>query len=307
MSQVSIIIPTYNRATLLKRAINSVLQQSFSDFELIVVDDASTDYTPEVVKKINDSRIKLIQHSKNKGASAARNTGIDLSKGKYIAFLDDDDEWLPEKIERQLAAFQTADIKIGLIYSGYSFVSPKNNNILKTVTPEHRGALYPLLLRRNFISTVTPLVKKDCFKIAGTFDETLPSCQDWDMWIRISKYFLIDFIPDPLAKIYVHGDQISANITPRILAREKLIEKYHSDLTKYPSAYAFLLKRLGILYCLNNDSHIAISYFFKSLKYKFFQKDCYSHIILSLFFSNLHRKRLEKNHITILDNIQFYF
>ncbi len=103
---VSVIIPTYNRANLVSRAIKSVLNQTYQDFEIIVVDDCSEDNTEEIVKSFNDSRIRYIKHKKNKGGSAARNTGIKRARGKYIAFLDDDDEWLPSKLEKQIMLFE---------------------------------------------------------------------------------------------------------------------------------------------------------------------------------------------------------
>ena len=106
MAAVSVIITTYNRAHLVGKAIKSVLNQTFQDFELIVVDDGSTDNTEEVINSFNDTRIRYIRHKINKGGNAARNTGLRNSKGEYIAFLDSDDEWLPEKLERQLEVFK---------------------------------------------------------------------------------------------------------------------------------------------------------------------------------------------------------
>jgi len=114
---VSVIISTYNRAHLIGRAIQSVLNQTYQDFEVIVVDDGSTDNTEEIVKSFNDPRIRYIRHEKNKGAAAARNTGIKAARGKYIAFQDSDDEWLPEKLEKQMKVFENAPPEAGVVYT----------------------------------------------------------------------------------------------------------------------------------------------------------------------------------------------
>ncbi|MFC7193467.1 glycosyltransferase family 2 protein [Halosimplex aquaticum] len=120
--QVSVIIPTYNRATLVKRAIQSVLNQTFKDFELIIVDDASDDETPEVIDSINDARLEYIRHDLNRHGGAARNTGIKYASGKYIAFLDDDDEWYPTKLERQVERFETVSNEIGSFIAGARYI-----------------------------------------------------------------------------------------------------------------------------------------------------------------------------------------
>ena len=307
MPKVSVIIPTHNRVSLLERAIQSILSQTFYDFELIIINDASTDSTQEMIKEIDHPRIHLINHSKNRGASAARNAGITASKGKYIAFLDDDDEWLPEKLAKQVQIFENLSDKTGLIYSGFHFISQRTGAILKTVSPQQKGDLYKTLLRRNLISTVTSLIKKDCFRIAGTFDQSLPSCQDWDLWIRISKHFHLDFVPDPLAKVYLHGEQISVNIQSRIQARDKLIQKYHSELIKYPTIFSFLQKRIAILHCLNSNHKKALEFFLKSLKHEPLQRDVFKHIFLTLFFPKYQKNKIMSEHIITLDGISLYY
>ena len=119
MPTVSIIIPTYNREQLLGRAIKSVLAQTYQDFELIIVDDGSTDNTERLVKSFNSEKTRYIRHRKNKGPAAARNTGIRSAKGDYIAFQDSDDEWMPEKLEKQMRAFTTAPPEVGVVYTSY--------------------------------------------------------------------------------------------------------------------------------------------------------------------------------------------
>ncbi len=307
MPKVSVIIPTYNRASLIQRAIDSVLTQTYTDFELIVVDDASNDNTQAVLEKIRDTRIRLMRHNLNMGGSAARNTGIRAAKGDFIGLLDDDDEWLPNKLGKQLDLFNTSSNNLGLVYSGFFFISLKNNSILNKLIPEKKGFLFHELLRRNLIGSATPLIRKVCFDNAGYFDVTLQACQDWEMWIRISRYYSFDFIPEPLAKSYVHGAQVSTNLNIKIRAREKLVKKYHNDLINIPSTLSFLMKRLGILYCIARNRYKGLYYFFKSIRWYPGQKDCYRHILLCIFFPAKHRALLNRDYVSHKDGIIFYF
>lgn len=171
---VSVIIPTYNRADIIKASIDSVLAQTYDNFELIVVDDASTDGTEETVRSIGDDRIKFIKHNRNRGASAARNTGIKNARGQYIAFLDSDDLWLAEKLEMQTHTFKEASPETGIVYC----------NVLTVKRNKMNGNIFDKILVHNFVGTASVVVvKKTCLEKAGLFDEDLPSCNDWDMWI----------------------------------------------------------------------------------------------------------------------------
>lgn len=307
--RVSVIIPTYNRSHLIGRAIQSVLNQIYQDFEIIVVDDGSTDNTEEVIKKFQkqDKRIKYICHEKNKGGSAARNTGIKIAKGNYIGLLDDDDEWLPEKLEKQVIKFQNSPEKVGVIYSGFFYVSEKSGKIVSEIIPTLQGEVYANLLKGCILGSPTPLIKKRCFQKAGFFDEMLPSCQDWDMWIRLSKYYDFDFVPDILAKHHVHGGQTSVDLNAKIVAREKLIEKYWVDLSQKSQVLSVLLKRLGILCCLAENPVKGRKYFLDSIKQKPFQKGGYIHFLLSLLVPRIHRDILKKHSVTNIDEITFYY
>ena len=131
---VSVIIPTYNRAHLIDRSIQSVLNQTYQDFELIVVDDRSTDNTEDIIRQFRekDKRIKYIKHDKNKGGSAARNTRIKNSVGKYIVFQDSDDEWFPEKLEKQMKIFETASLEVGVVYTGFWRIKDNKKTYIPT-------------------------------------------------------------------------------------------------------------------------------------------------------------------------------
>ncbi|OGM08897.1 hypothetical protein A2159_02760, partial [Candidatus Woesebacteria bacterium RBG_13_34_9] len=195
---ISVIIPTYNRALTIKRAIDSVLNQTYQDFEIIVIDDRSTDNTEEVVKIFNDEKLKYIRHEKNKGGSAARNTGIKVAKGEYIAFLDSDDEWHPEKLQKQLNLFNNLDKEFGVIYCGFQGVN-EFGKVFKYVIPKHRGYITLKLIEGNCVGTLSIILAKLSYinSING-FDEDLDSCQDWDLYIRLSKICKFDFVPEVL-------------------------------------------------------------------------------------------------------------
>ena len=184
---VSVIIPTYNRVHLIRRAIQSVLNQTYQDFEVIIVDDGSTDNTEEVVKSFNDPRIRYIRHEKNKGAATARNTGIKAARGKFIAFQDSDDEWLPEKLEKQMKVFENTPAKVGVVYTGFwKIENNKKIYIPFSWVKQKEGNIHKELLKGNFVTTQSIVARKECFKKAGMFDEKLPRFQDWELVIRLS-------------------------------------------------------------------------------------------------------------------------
>jgi glycosyltransferase involved in cell wall biosynthesis len=263
---VSVIIPTYNRANVIICAIDSVLNQTYKNMELIIVDDASRDNTEERVKGFNDSRIKFVRHKINKGGSGARNTGIGEAKGDYIAFLDSDDEWLPEKIEKQILMFKCADPKVGLIYTGVLRVD-ENGRITEQIVPKEKGDLCGKLLEGNFIGTTSAIMaRRSCIMRVGGFNDSLPSCQDWDFYIRLSRVCHFDFIPDPLVRFYCGKcyNRITSNKELVILGHKYIFDKY--DIISLPrKAKAKHYYYLGIIYLyLINDLSKAASFFMKA-------------------------------------------
>jgi len=227
---VSVIIPTYNRAYLIDKAINSVLSQTYRDYEIIVIDDASTDNTREVVESFTDSRINYIFHANNLGVSAARNTGIKASRGKYIALLDSDDEWLPEKLEKQVVILHNESSEVGVVCSWQFNIKDNDEYICKGCLPKKEGFIYEYLLSKNYLSVPTVLIRKECFEKVGLFDDLLNGQEDWDMWIRISKYYKFVLIKIPLVKRRLHPGQISNNLEAKIITAQTILEKYSKEL-----------------------------------------------------------------------------
>ncbi len=276
--KVSIIIPTFNRSMFLSRAVNSVLHQTSHDFELIIIDDASTDFTAQVSSGFADERIKYIRHTHNQGGAVARNTGLKVAQGQYICFLDDDDELLPMKLERQLAQFQLAGPHIGVLYCGWQYIF--NSRIIKLYKPHLKGDVFPQMLAHCFTVTNALLIKAECFKKSGYFDTTLKGCQDWDMWIRIAKHYAFDYVEDILVNCHIHGQQISAKLADKIEARSIILSKYLSDLAITPKAYSVQLGRLGVLCCLKGDIRIGVGYILKGIRHNFLNWKNYVYIIL---------------------------
>jgi len=234
---VSVVIPTYKREKeIVSRAVKSVLNQTYSKLELIVVDDSPNDYrgrkdVEELLEGLNDKRIRYIKHPENKGANISRNTGISNANGDYIAFLDDDDEWLPQKIQKQLEKF--VDSRIGLVYCPYYVLNKGEKHLRRKIKS---GNVFIDLLNENFIgSTSCIMVKKKYILEIGLFDENLPASQDYDLYLRLSKKYLIDAVDEPLLLYYEHdGERISGDPYKKLKARKYIYKKYKEEIKRYP-------------------------------------------------------------------------
>ncbi len=296
--KVSIIIPTYNRAKMLSRAIKSVLNQTFQDFELIIVDDGSTDNTKEVVENFQkqDSRINYIW-MKNSGRPAKpRNIGIKNSKGKYIAFLDSDDEWMPEKLEKQIILFENSNInKLGFVGCNILNIDTLKNFNKIYKMPRIRK-LFKHLLIRNFLMTPSILVKKSVIEDVGLFDENFEVADDWDMWIRISQKYDFDFVDEVLVKRYIHTQSITQSSSIEKIIKEELyfINKYKS----YYSIRAYMKRKEGLqnlyikmarLHIKNNDIYAGREYFKKAITICPYLPKGYFNFFLSMFGAKFYK------------------
>lgn len=286
---VSVIIPTYNRAHLIGRSIQSVLDQTYRDFEIIVVDDGSTDNTENVVKTFNDSRIRHIKHKDNRGGSAARNTGIKLAKGGYIAFQDSDDEWLPTKLEKQMKAFRKTSDEVGVVYTGfYRIENNIKNYIPSSLIPKKEGYIHKTLLNGNFVTTQAAIVKKECFKKAGMFDERLPRLQDWELWIRISKYYNFECIDEPLVQSYYQSVSISSNQDALITALMMILEKHSIDFNENKKVIAPYYFTIGSNLYFNGKRDGWKNYYCNVIKMDPFNIRLIVSIFISLFGKNVY-------------------
>lgn len=245
--KVSVVLPTYNRGWILSEAVNSVLGQDYANFELIVVDDGSTDNTQQILSRYGD-RITTV-HQSNQGVSAARNTGIRKAEGELIAFLDSDDFWFNTKLSRQVAFFKRqADMRICQtdeiwIRNGVR-VNPKKKH------RKQAGMIFEHCLPLCLISPSAVMIRKPLFDEIGLFDEQLPACEDYDLWLRIACRYPVGLIDEPLiVKRGGHGDQLSR--VPeldkyRIAALTKVIDSGVLDPAQFASAVRMLKQKCTI-------------------------------------------------------------
>lgn len=241
---VSVVIPTYNRETVLPRALDSVLAQTYGDFEVIVVDDGSRDGTAGVMAEYvrRDGRVRYCRQSQNAGVSAARNRGIREAKGEFVAFLDSDDEWAPTKLERQIERFREANSEVGLVYCGVETVYGDGGGW--TFVPEHRGDVYRDLLLKNVIHTGSgAMVRRSVTQAVGYFNEEIPAIEDYEYWLRISRHYQFDYVQEALVRYHDTRttDRKSLNLDDNLEAREWFFREHGADQRKAGVAHLFLL------------------------------------------------------------------
>lgn len=206
---VSVVIPTYNRGDLIAETIRSVLSQTYDAFELIIVDDGSTDNTGEVVKSFPDARIKYIKTNNSGLPAAPRNRGYAESSGEFVAFLDSDDLWLENKLEKQVAAMRK-DPSVGLVYCKCEFFGSDYRGARIFPGRGYSGCVFDFITRGNFVPTVSVLCRRVALETAGTFDESkkLRAFEDYELWIRIAGAFKFFFIDEVLCRFRMHSQNI---------------------------------------------------------------------------------------------------
>lgn len=221
----------------LEKSINSVLKQTYTKFELIIVDDGSTDGTEEYIRGIEDTRIRYIR-GEHRGAAAARNFGIQYAQYDYIAFQDSDDLWVKTKLEKQMRVLTETDDEVALVYCQYEYHSLYGNKMVKwppdkLIEKECSGDIFQQLLRQNLIGTPTMLLKKKCLEKVGTFYEELPALEDYEFALRIAKNYKIYYVKEPLLQVYESEDSISGGNEAFIVAMCYLINCYKKELLDY--------------------------------------------------------------------------
>lgn len=260
MPLFSVVIPTHNRARLVPRAIDSVLRQTFEDFEVVVVDDCSTDATRDVVAAMPEPRIRLVTLPENRGAAGARNAGIAAARGSLISLLDSDDEYLPEFLERTRAALAGTEDRVGFSWAGTQKTSRSESaglrreqtwrRIWSPTFPSRRDAWrYALSHDAPWGTNNGVTVKSFVFAKTGTFDESLRACEDMDIFVRLVRDF--DFVVIPEHLVEVHDDapvRVDAHFGNAAAAWERMYRKYGDDIRGDPEAVRFFLSIIATHY-----------------------------------------------------------
>ncbi|MCX7592248.1 MAG: glycosyltransferase family 2 protein [Fischerella sp.] len=224
MPKVSVVIPAYNAMDFLPETLASVLQQTFTDFEVLIVNDGSSDNIVEWVSGITDSRVKLISQA-NQRVSAARNTGITNAQGEYIAFLDADDLWEPTKLEKQVCCLDEKP-EVGLVYTWTLLVDKENNPTGRIFASHVEGNVWDKLLENDPISSgSSPMVRRSCFDAVGLFDRNLAYAPDLDMWVRIAYSYPIAVVKEPLLRYRQLPNSFSRNRQGMIKELRQVVEK----------------------------------------------------------------------------------
>ena len=244
---ISVITPTYNRARFLPAAVASVLSQTFGDFELIIVDDGSEDNTPDVLKPFfADRRVRYV-YQENQGQSHARNLALKQATGDFIAFLDSDDVWARDKLEKQLAVFR-ANSEVDIVHGDEAIINEQGSVVSLQNMRRYSGRITRYLLADNSVSITTALVRRRCFDEMGGFDTSVGVADDYELWLRFSARYCYQYEPGIVASYRVMADQISSDKRRRYAANERIIQQF---LARYGEVLSPGERRWGLarFYC----------------------------------------------------------
>lgn len=293
MPEVSVVIPTYNRAFVVGDAIRSALEQTFRDIEVIVVDDGSTDNTEEVVKSFGDKRIRYIKLNANRGGAAARNAGIKVAKGKYVAFLDSDDLWLPEKIERQLEVFRTGSPRVGVVYC---------DSRIETATGIH---LHAYRVRGNLQSffaetvpvgprTSTIMVRSSLIREIRGFDEQFPALQEYEMQLRLSHACEYDFSDYLGAVVRLGDDSIGTDCHAQLRALELLMKKHRQLFEDSKGGLRCLCYGIAKLHFRAGRTRTGVAYMRNAIRMASFDAKACLHLLCGMFGADFYKLIIEQ-------------
>ncbi len=267
LPSVSVVIPTYNRAGKLRRAVQSVLCQNYPSFEIVVVDDGSTDNTEAVVRAFSDERIRYVRMPTNMGANAARNMGIRAATADFVAFQDSDDEWLADKLLKQMRVFIASPPDVGVVYGGFIRCDGKQTSYVPgNDVKKHSGHLLDELLGGNFVGTPTAIVRRESLLKVGLFDEKLPRLQDWELFIRLARQYRFVCIDEPLVVEYHDADCITSDGAAHFGAIKAILEKHRDVFASRPRDLAQHYYVAGKAACRLGLMHEGIACFVMSLR-----------------------------------------
>jgi len=264
--QVSVILPTRNRAPMLERAVHSVLAQTVADLELIVVDDGSSDDTEAVLSTIDDPRVSYVKLEQHRGAAVARNTGLRRSEGEFVAFQDSDDEWLPQKLELQLALLKRAGPELGAVGGRYAVEAGSMSGQISAPRLENGAGYEEELLEGPCCITPVWLIRRPLVFALGLFDERMPCLEDWDLMLRLSKLTRMQAVPENVLIKRGDGASLGADISRRAPAMEELLRRYGHRFLAYPRRHAGFCLELSYLCLVRGNRAKAIRYAIRALR-----------------------------------------
>lgn len=251
---VSVILPTFNRVEMLGRAAKSVLAQTFDDLELIIVDDASSEDIESMVRSIGDPRVTYIRRPLNGGAAAARNTGIAAAKGRFVAFQDSDDLWLPQKLELQLSLMAAQPVHVGVV-TGCKILCGGDLHLFSpdkiVVAPNPMTAMKPgedqvkHLLSDNRISVQNALFRRECVSGSEWFDACARANEDWEFAVRLAQRWTIFEHPDIVVLAFTYTDSVSRSTRRQDIGMVRILRKNRAIRSQYPGEFARLLFYIG--------------------------------------------------------------
>jgi len=226
--RISVVIPAYNCEKTISKTIASVINQTFTDWELIIVNDGSTDTTLDIISQIDDSRIQIFSFD-NAGGNVSRNRGLKYAVGEFISFLDADDIWTSDKLASQLKVLQE-NPQIAVAYSWTDYIDENDQFVVSGGRVMLKGDVYEKLLITNFLENGSnPLIKRECLISLGGFDESLPAAQDWDMWLRLATNFEFICVPSVQILYRITPNSVSSNLTRQEKACLQVINKAYQE------------------------------------------------------------------------------
>ena len=300
---VSVVMSCYNYGHYLPYALQSVMDQTYTNLEIIVVNDGSTDNTDQVMQPfLSNPKVRYIKQ-KNRGQANAKNTGIKNASGKYVAFLDADDLWDREKLEKQLKLF--SDMNTGVVFSGLKFINQSGQlidyKLIGKYFVPHRGNVTQYLIFDNFIPFSSSVVLKDLLDRHGIFNEKLKMTIDWDLWLRLSLHCHFDFIKEPLLIYRLgHCGQMSKNTVERFFYSDRV---FISFISAHPEALSKKIVRKAKIYRLlnragfyrNRNLLLSNKYYFKVLKSQFINLKAYKGLIKNFIIDPFFYLKTDKN------------
>ncbi len=250
-ARIGVILPSRNRLRTLPAALNSVLEQTWRDLEVMVVDDASTDGTADYLAGLSDPRVRHRRLDRPRGAGGARNAGLEMMHNEWIAFQDSDDRWLPDKLEKQMAAVESASVEPGFVYCRCRRVSASSSYVFPPLHVRRlSGRIYETLLGGNLVSTQTAMIRRACMDEHGLFDETLPPLEDWELFLRLSRNVEAVFVDEILVESSLRKDSISQRNNDVISAFLAILERYEDDYAMHPRLRARHLGTIADRLCM---------------------------------------------------------